>query len=149
MTVTDNYLRYTHVAFLSKKEDAFEMLQQAIALMENETGEKVLKFWSDNGGEYTSKRFKKYLRDRGIAQELTLPYTPQEDGVSERKNRTINRQDWTELGLKNSNGFEFVRKGQVNDWKNFFSKEQAKIFDRKITEKLRPELRKLYGPQEL
>lgn len=64
-----------------------------------------------------------------------------------RENRTINRHDWTQLGLRNADGFEFVRKGQVNDWKNFFTAEQSSIFDREITEKLAPELRLMYPPQ--
>lgn len=90
LTITDDHSRYTRVAFLNKKSDALYALKQLIALMENETGQSVKIFRSDNGGEYTSNDFKSYLKDRGIKQELTLPYTPQEDGVSERKNRTIN-----------------------------------------------------------
>jgi len=65
-----------------------------------------------------------------------------------RQNRTINRHDWTQLGLINTNGFEFVRKGQVNDWKNFFTEEQSLLFDREITANLTPKLRQVYGPQE-
>lgn len=65
-----------------------------------------------------------------------------------RQNRTINRHDWDKLGLKNANGFEFVRKGQVNDWKNFFNEQQSIRFDREITDKLLPELRHRYGHQK-
>lgn len=64
-----------------------------------------------------------------------------------RKNHTINRHDWTKLGLRNANGFEFVRKGQVNDWKNFFNEQQSLEFDGKITNQLAPELKLRYGPQ--
>lgn len=65
-----------------------------------------------------------------------------------RKNRTINRHDWTQLGLRNPNGYEFVRKGQVNDWKNFFNEEQSLRFDREITDRLLPELKARYCPQD-
>lgn len=65
-----------------------------------------------------------------------------------RQNPTINRHDWTQLGLRNPNGYEFVRKGQVNDWKNFFNEEQSLIFDKKITGNLIPELQSIYGPQK-
>lgn len=65
-----------------------------------------------------------------------------------RQNRTINRHDWDKLGLRNPKGFEFVRKGQVNDWKNFFSEQQSIIFDEMVTSKLSPELQKIYGPQK-
>lgn len=65
-----------------------------------------------------------------------------------RQNRTINRHDWDQLGLRNVNGFEFVRKGQVNDWKNFFSEQQSIRFDREVTDKLMPELKLRYGHQK-
>ena len=42
------------------------------------------------GGEYWSDETDEYLKEKGIVHESTLPYTPQEDGVSERKNRTLN-----------------------------------------------------------
>jgi hypothetical protein len=44
---------------------------------------------SDNGGEYTSKEFVNFCKDVGIKRELTTPYNPQQNGVAERKNRTM------------------------------------------------------------
>ena len=44
---------------------------------------------SDNGGEYTSNAFKSYCTEKGITQQFTNPYCPQQNGVSERLNRTI------------------------------------------------------------
>ena len=44
---------------------------------------------SDNGGEYCSKEFDRYYLVNGICREKTIPGTPQENGVSERMNRTI------------------------------------------------------------
>ena len=44
---------------------------------------------SDNGGEYWSKEFNRYCSENGIRREKTVPGTPQENGVSERMNRTI------------------------------------------------------------
>ncbi|MCO5550404.1 hypothetical protein L7F22_003888 [Adiantum nelumboides] len=44
---------------------------------------------SDNGGEYVSNAFQKFCKDAGIQQQYTTPYTPQQNGVSERKNRTL------------------------------------------------------------
>ena len=42
-----------------------------------------------NGGEYTSKEFESFCKEEGIKRELTTPYNPQQNGVAERKNRTI------------------------------------------------------------
>ena len=44
---------------------------------------------TDNGGEYISTEFKEYLKLRGIHHELTVPYTPEQNGVAERLNRTL------------------------------------------------------------
>ena len=50
---------------------------------------KVKMFWTDNGGEYTSKDFEEYLKREGIQYELTVPKTPQQNGVADRMNRTL------------------------------------------------------------
>ena len=49
---------------------------------------KLQKLWSDNGGEYTSKVFNNFCKEHGIESQFSTPYTPQENGVVERKNRT-------------------------------------------------------------
>ena len=46
-------------------------------------------FRTDNGGEYTSSQFENYLKAEGIRHELTVPKTPQQNGVAERLNRTL------------------------------------------------------------
>ena len=48
---------------------------------------KILK--TDGGGEYTSSEFGNYCDDEGIVREVVPPYTPQQNGVPERKNRSI------------------------------------------------------------
>jgi len=44
---------------------------------------------TDNGGEFTSREFETYLKLKGIKHEVTVPYTPQQNGVTERLNRTL------------------------------------------------------------
>ena len=58
-------------------------------LAENEIGKRLKCLRSDNGGEYCSKEFDSYCSHNGIRREKTVPGTPQENGVSERMNRTI------------------------------------------------------------
>ena len=43
----------------------------------------------DNGGEYLSKLWDKFLKGQGIHHELTSPYTPEQNGISKRQNCTI------------------------------------------------------------
>ena len=53
--------------------------------MENETGKTVKTLRTDRGGEYCSTKFEVFCADHGIQRELTAAYTPQQNGVSERK----------------------------------------------------------------
>jgi transposase InsO family protein len=59
------------------------------AAMENATGKTIKRLRSDNGGEYTGRQFKAYLNDHGIKHEKTVPYTPQQNGLAERMNRSL------------------------------------------------------------
>ncbi|KAL4387188.1 hypothetical protein GQ457_09G029600 [Hibiscus cannabinus] len=56
---------------------------------ENQSGKKIKTLRSDNGSEYTSRQFASYLKKLGIHHQLTVVYTPQQNGVSERKNMTV------------------------------------------------------------
>lgn len=58
-------------------------------MVENQTNLKIKALRSDRGGEYMSHQFSDYCLQEGIRRELTTPYTPQQNGVSERKNRTL------------------------------------------------------------
>ena len=58
-------------------------------MVENETRNKLKCLRSDNGGEYCNKDFDNYCSYNGIRRQKTVPGTPQENGVSERMNRTI------------------------------------------------------------
>ena len=84
--LSDLYTHYTWVYALKHKNQVFECFQQWKALVEKCTGQKVKALRSDNGGEYTSSEFKAYL---GIRHELTVPKSPEQNGVSERINRTL------------------------------------------------------------
>ena len=99
LTFTDDYSRYTTVYFLKNKSEVFAKFKQYVSQIENRTGHKiknlnilnknVKSLRTDNGGEYTSNEFKKYCTEKGIFREFTNPHTPEQNGVSERLNRTI------------------------------------------------------------
>jgi transposase InsO family protein len=85
----DDYSRRTWIYFLKSKDEVFNKFKEFKALIENLSERKIKILRSDNGGEYTSKEFVSFCRDVGIKRELTTPYNPQQNGVAERKNRTI------------------------------------------------------------
>ena len=88
-TFIDDANRKTWVYFIEKKFDVFNTFKKWKALVENEIGKKLKCLRSDNGGEYCNKEFVKYCSYNGIRRQKTVPGTPQENGVSERMNRTI------------------------------------------------------------
>jgi len=57
--------------------------------VENQSSCKIQAIHSNNGKEYTSSGFNLYYEDAGIEHQLTTPYTPEHNGVSERRNRCI------------------------------------------------------------
>ena len=69
--------------------EVFNMIKEFKALIKNLYKRKIKILRSDNGGEYTSKEFVSFCRDVRIKRELTTPYNPQQNGVAERKNRTM------------------------------------------------------------
>jgi transposase InsO family protein len=71
------------------KREVFEKFKQYKALVENEIGHKIKVLWSDNGGEFMSKKFNAFLAGCGIQRQTSAPYSPQQNGVAERANRTI------------------------------------------------------------
>ncbi|KAL4340682.1 hypothetical protein GQ457_08G019310 [Hibiscus cannabinus] len=85
----DDFSRWCWVFFLKQKSEVFDVFQSFKANSENQSGKKIKTLRSDNGSEYTSRQFAIYLKKLGIHHQLTVVYTPQQNGVSERKNRTV------------------------------------------------------------
>ncbi|KAE8673808.1 hypothetical protein F3Y22_tig00111772pilonHSYRG00252 [Hibiscus syriacus] len=73
---------------LSKLE-VFEVLKKFKAAVERESGRKIKAMRSDRGGEFTSTEFQEFCEANGIRRPMTVPRSPQQNGVAERKNRTI------------------------------------------------------------
>ena len=89
VTFIDDATRKTWIYCIKNKSDVFDTFKKWKALVEIETGKKLKCLRSDNGGEYCSREFDRYCSEHGIRREKTVPRTPQENGVSERMNRTI------------------------------------------------------------
>lgn len=89
LTLIDDFSRFTVISLLSHKSEVESRIKEYISLVNNKFGGKPKIFRSDRGGEYLSNQFKAYLRNEGIEQQLTAPHTPQQNGIAERKNRTL------------------------------------------------------------
>jgi transposase InsO family protein len=89
VTFIDDFSRKTWIFFMKTKDEVFSRFREFKAQVENQTGKKIKVLRSDNGGEYTSNDFKDFCKEAGIKRELTVSYNPQQNGVAERKNRSI------------------------------------------------------------
>jgi hypothetical protein len=81
--------RKTWIYFLKTKDESFSKFQDFKNLVENQTDRHICVFKTDNGKEFDSHEYDDPCRTSGINMELTVPYNPQQNGVAERKNRTI------------------------------------------------------------
>ncbi|GJX42848.1 retrovirus-related pol polyprotein from transposon TNT 1-94 [Tanacetum coccineum] len=89
ITFTDGYSRYGYVYLLKHKHEVFETFKVFKYEVENQLEKTIKALRSDRGDEYISQEFKDYLKACGIVQQLTPPYTPQHNGVSEMRNHTL------------------------------------------------------------
>jgi hypothetical protein len=89
VSFNDDYSCKTWVYFLKSKDEVLGKFKEFKALIENLSERKIKILKSNNGGEYTSKEFVIFCRDSRTKREITTPYNPQQNGVAERKNRTI------------------------------------------------------------
>ena len=85
----DDYSRMSWIYFISKKYQAFSFFQKFKVRVEKESRYYLKFLRTDQGGENTSNEFKEFCNSHGIKKELTTTYTPQQNEVAERKNRTM------------------------------------------------------------
>ena len=78
----DYLTRMTWVYFLTSKSQTFNVFKRFRAMDESQSGCKIKPLISDNGKEYTSNKFNMFCEDMGIVHQLTVSYTPQQNGVS-------------------------------------------------------------------
>jgi transposase InsO family protein len=85
----DDYSGYVTINFLKNKSEAQQCFKYFAGRVEVETGNRIDTIRSDNGGEFFTTDFETWLKEKGIRQESSAPYTPEQNGVAERLNRTI------------------------------------------------------------
>ncbi|KAL0376010.1 UNVERIFIED_CONTAM: Retrovirus-related Pol polyprotein from transposon TNT 1-94 [Sesamum calycinum] len=84
----DDYSRMTWVYFMREKSEVFKVFKKFKNLVEKQSGRSIKVLRSDRGKEYNSE-FDKFCEEEGIEHQTTVSYNPQQNGVSERKNRTV------------------------------------------------------------
>ncbi|KAK8954916.1 hypothetical protein KSP39_PZI002093 [Platanthera zijinensis] len=87
--IVDDYSIFIWVFFLRKKYETPTIFQNFVKQIKNELNNSVVKIRSDHGTEFQSECMTKFCEELGIHQEFSSPRTPQQNGVAERKNRTL------------------------------------------------------------
>ncbi|GJX25633.1 retrovirus-related pol polyprotein from transposon TNT 1-94, partial [Tanacetum coccineum] len=135
LVIVDEYSRYTWVYFLKNKSHAPETIISFIKRVENQNDIKVKQLRTDNGTKFKNSILVNICDEKGISQNFSSPYTPEQNGVAERKNRTLieaartmlsgsvfSKQYWTEAvatACYTQNRTTIVKRNLKNPFKIF------------------------------
>jgi transposase InsO family protein len=89
LVIVEDYLRYTWVFFLHDKAITCDIFKSFVRRAENEFELKLKKVKSDNGSEFKNTNVEEFCDEKGIKHEFSTTYTPEQNGVVERKNRIL------------------------------------------------------------
>ena len=89
VTFIDDLTRFAWMYPIREKSEVFEKFKTFKVFAEKQYEGTIKILRSDNGGEYLSDDFKRFLQSSGILHQLTVPYSPHQNGVAERSNRTL------------------------------------------------------------
>ncbi|GJV45971.1 putative ribonuclease H-like domain-containing protein [Tanacetum coccineum] len=89
LVVTDDYSRFTWVLFLASKDETSCILKSFITQIENIVDKKVKIIRCDNGTEFKNRVISEFCEKKGIKREFSVARNPQQNGVAERRNRTL------------------------------------------------------------
>jgi hypothetical protein len=92
MDVTDDKTRAKWCYTLKRKNEAFGAIKMHVQRLETQTGKKFKRFRIDNGTEFGKSKLDEFFSEKGVALELTVPYTPEQNGVSERSGAMLCRR---------------------------------------------------------
>jgi len=89
LVVVDDFSRFTWENFIREKSDTFDVFKDLCTQLQREKDCGIVRIRSDHGTEFENARFDEYCSGEGIKHEFSSPITPQQNGVVERKNRTL------------------------------------------------------------
>jgi transposase InsO family protein len=85
----DDCSRKCWIYFFKAKSDTFDKFKEYKAFIEKQGRKHIKTLGTSNGGEFESLQFEDFCKKAGIKRQLTMPYNPHQNGVAERKNKTI------------------------------------------------------------
>jgi IS30 family transposase len=89
LVIVDDYSRFTWVIFLISKDEIFDQFVNFYYWVENEKSSTIDTIRSDHRKEFENIKFDDFYNKRGYKHEYSTPHTPQQNGVVEKKNRSL------------------------------------------------------------
>jgi len=89
LVVVDDFFRFTWVNFIREKSDTFESFKELCIQLQRKKDRGIVKIRSDRGTEFENSRFHEFCTSERIKHEFSSPITPQQNGVVQRKSRTL------------------------------------------------------------
>ena len=89
LVIVDDFSRFSWVFFMEFKDEAFGFVRDLVLKLKNESQRAMRAIRSDNGREFKNSCFETFCHDLGLEHQFSSPYTPPQNGVVERKKRTL------------------------------------------------------------
>jgi transposase InsO family protein len=89
LLLVDDAMWYMWVALLTTKDTVADVVKHLQALAKKKSGRKLQALHTDNGREFTIAKFVAYYAEEGIERHYSAPYSPQQNGIVERRNQTV------------------------------------------------------------
>ena len=99
-TFIDDHSKLSHVVPLKQKSEVAGAVKATIRMLENQSGKRLKAVRTDNGTEYVNSELEAYFSSKGVLHNTTAPYTPEQNGVAERSNRTLMERVWLEASTQ-------------------------------------------------
>jgi len=91
LVIVDDYSRFTWTLFIIHKRDVFHAFKKLAKIIHNKKNLKIASIRSDHGGKFENKDFESFCDENGIEHNFFSHRTPQQNGVVERKNRSLEK----------------------------------------------------------
>src|SRR3954466_13988762 len=101
LVIVDDYSRWIWVKFLKDKDESHTVFFDFCTQIQSEKEFKIIKVRSDHGDEFENRFFEIYFKENGTSHDFSFPRTPQQNGVVERKNRTLQEMARTMINETN------------------------------------------------
>jgi len=89
LVIVDDYSRFTWIIFLAHKRDAFHAFKKLEKIIQNKKNLNIASIRSDHGRKFENKDFELFCDKNGVEHNFSAPRTPQQNGVVEKKNRSL------------------------------------------------------------